>query len=56
MSADAKTDKRDLQTDEPAKGGTKPAHQKPYQSGDSLKSQGDKLQHAVDDAAKRKND
>ena len=50
------TDKRPekSQTDEPAKGGTKPAQQNPYPSGDSPKPQGDKLQHAVDEAANRK--
>jgi hypothetical protein len=55
--ADAKTDKRPdrSQSDEPAKGGLKPARQKPYTSGDSQKAEGDKLQHAVDNAA-RKND
>ena len=54
--ADARTDKRPDQTqsDEPAKGGLKPAQQKPYTSGDSQKAEGDKLQHAVDDAAERK--
>jgi hypothetical protein len=54
--ADAKTDKRpeQSQTDDPAKGGIKPAHKSAFPSGDSPKPQGDKLQHAVDDAAERK--
>jgi hypothetical protein len=54
--ADAKTDKRPehSQSDEPAKGGLKPPHQKPHASGDSEKAEGDKLQHAVDDAAHKK--
>lgn len=38
------------QTDDPAKGGVKPAHRDPFPSGDSPKPQGDKLQHAVDEA------
>jgi hypothetical protein len=42
------------QTDDPAKGGTAPAHQNTYPSGDSPKPQGDKLRHAVDAAAERK--
>ena len=55
--AEAKTEKRptDQQTDEPAKGGLKPAQGKPYKPDESLKKQGDKLEHAVDEAA-RKND
>jgi hypothetical protein len=55
--ADAKSDNRpdESQTREPAKGGTKPAHENAYPSGDSPKRQGDKLEHAVDEAAKRKN-
>ena len=54
--ADAKSDKRpdQSQTHEPAKGGVKPAHENAYPSGDSPKAQGDKLQHAVDEAAERK--
>ena len=54
--AEAKTQKRptENQTDEPAKGGLKPAHEKPYSSGDSLKKQGDKLEHAVDEATRKK--
>jgi hypothetical protein len=54
--ADAKTDNRPdkPQTDEPAKGGLKPAHENAYPSGDSPKAQGDKLQHAVDEAVERK--
>jgi hypothetical protein len=56
MPADAKTDTRPdkSQSHEPAKGGLKPAHQKTYPSGDSPKAQGDKLEHAVDEAAERK--
>lgn len=42
------------QTDEPAKGGLKPAHSNTFPSGDSDKPHGDKLEHAVDEAAKRK--
>ena len=42
------------QTHEPAKGGLKPADPKAHPSGDSPKPQGDKLQHAVDEAAQRK--
>ena len=42
------------QTDDPAKGGVKPAHKHSHPSGDSPKPQGDKLQHAVDEAAERK--
>jgi hypothetical protein len=42
------------QLDEPAKGGTKPAENKPHPSGDSLKKQGDKFEHAVDEAARKK--
>ena len=55
--AEAKTQKRPTedQTDEPAKGGLKPAHEKPYRPDESLKKQGDKLEHAADEAA-RKND
>jgi hypothetical protein len=55
--ADAKSDNRpdESQTREPATGGTKPAHENAYPSGDSPKRQGDKLEHAVDEAAKRKN-
>jgi hypothetical protein len=56
MPADANADQRPDkdQIDEPAKGGTKPAEKKPYLSGASLKKEGDKLQHAVDHAAERK--
>jgi hypothetical protein len=42
------------QTEEPAKGGIKPAHKDAHPSRDSPKPQGDKLQHAVDEAAERK--
>jgi hypothetical protein len=56
MAADTKTEKRpdQPQTHEPAKGGLKPAHKDAFPSGDSPKAQGDKLQHAVDEAAERK--
>jgi hypothetical protein len=54
--ADAKTDNRpdNSQSREPAKGGTKPAHENAYPSGDSPKPHGDKLEHAADEAAQRK--
>ena len=54
--AHAKTDNRPdkSQIHEPAKGGVKPAHENAYPSGDSPKAQGDKLQHAVDEAVERK--
>jgi hypothetical protein len=54
--ADANTNKRSTpsQADEPAKGGLKPADAKVHPSGNSLKAEGDKLQHAVDEAAKSK--
>ena len=57
MPAETKTDKRPdpSQTRDPAKGGIKPAHDNAYPSGDSPKAQGDKLQHAVDEAAGGKN-
>ena len=42
------------QTQEPAKGGVTPADPKVHPSADSPKAQGDKLQHAVDEAAERK--
>ena len=56
MATDTKTDKRPdkAQSREPAKGGLKPAHENAYPSGDSPKAQGDKLQHAVDEAAEGK--
>jgi len=44
----------EAQDEEPAKGGTERTHRESYPSGDSLKHQGDKLQHAVDEAAGRK--
>jgi hypothetical protein len=54
--ADAKNDNHPdkSQSREPAKGGTQPAHENAYPSGDSPKRQGDKLQHAVDEAASKK--
>lgn len=54
--ADACTNKRPdpSQTDQPAKGGLKPADPKVHPSGDNPKPQGDKLEHAVDEAAKGK--
>ena len=53
MNASAKPDKRrpEAQDDDPAK----PAHDKAYPSGDSPKPHGDEMQHAVDEAAGRKN-
>jgi hypothetical protein len=55
MAADAKADNRPdkSQSHQPAKGGPKPAHENAYPSGDSPKAQGDKLQHATDEGAKR---
>jgi hypothetical protein len=57
MNASAKPTERRLeaQHEEPAKGGTKPAHDKAYSSGDSPKPHGDKMRHTVDEAAGRKN-
>jgi hypothetical protein len=57
MSAESKSDKRpeQSQTREPAKGGTTPAHEKAYPAGDSPKPHGDNLEHAVDEATKKKN-
>jgi hypothetical protein len=54
MSAQAEKRPEKSQTHEPAKGGLKPARDNAYQSGDSPKAQGDKLQHAVDEAAEQK--
>jgi hypothetical protein len=54
MSAEADKRPEKSQTHEPAKGGLKPAHDDAYPSGDSPKAQGDKLQHAVDEAVKQK--
>ena len=56
MNASTKAPDRrpDAQDEEPAKGGTERTHREAYPSGDSLKRQGDKLQHAVDEAAERK--
>jgi hypothetical protein len=54
MSAEADKRPEKFQTHEPAKGGLKPAHDDAYPSGDSPKAQGDKLQHAVDEAVKQK--
>ena len=53
MPAETKSDKRPApsQSREPAKGDIKPAHENVYPSGDSPKGHGDKLQHAVDEAA-----
>ncbi|MBX9847321.1 MAG: hypothetical protein K2Z80_36530 [Xanthobacteraceae bacterium] len=57
MNAVAKPGQRppDAQDEEPAKGGTEPAREEPYPSGDSPKPHGDAMQHAVDEAAGRKN-
>jgi hypothetical protein len=51
--ADARSDKHieKSQTDEPAKGGLKPADEDLHPSEDSPKPHGDKLEHAVDEAA-----
>ena len=54
MHAEADKRPENSQTHEPAKGGLRPARDSAYPSGDSPKAQGDKLQHAVDEAAKRK--
>jgi hypothetical protein len=54
MPAEAEKRPDKSQTHEPAKGGLKPPHENAYPSGDSPKAQGDKLQHAVDEAAGRK--
>ena len=57
MSADARTDqaKRDeLQTDEPAKGGLKPASSQPQPSGDSPKPHGDPMRHVIEETKKKK--
>jgi hypothetical protein len=51
MPAEADKRPNKSQTHEPAKGGLKPARDDAYPSGDSPKAQGDKLQHAVDEAA-----
>jgi hypothetical protein len=53
MSAEADKRPDKSQTHEPAKGGLKPARDDAYPSGDSPKAQGDKLRHAVDEAAGR---
>jgi hypothetical protein len=57
MSAERTTEKHPerSQTDEPAKGGTKPARRQPFRSGDSPKPHGDKLEHAVDETSHRAN-
>jgi len=54
MPAEADKRPEKSQTHEAAKGGLKPAHDSAYPSGDSPKAQGDRLQHAVDEAANRK--
>ena len=54
MPAEAEKRPEKSQTREPSKGGLKPAHENTFPSGDSPKAQGDKLQHAVDEAATRK--
>ena len=51
MPAEADKGPDKSQTHEPAKGGLTPAHKDAYPSGDSPKGHGDKLQHAVDEAA-----
>jgi len=56
MNASAQPDKRrpEAQDEDPAKGGIKPADDKPHPSGDSPKPHGDEMRHAVDEAAGRK--
>ncbi len=55
MNASAKpADRHPKAQDEPAKGGIEPPHEAAYPSGDTPKPHGDKLQHAVDEAAERK--
>jgi hypothetical protein len=54
MPAEADKRPEKSQIHEPAKGGLKRPHDNAYPSGDSPKAQGDKLQHAVDEAADRK--
>ena len=51
MPAEADKRPEKAQTHEPSKGGLEPAHKDAYPSGDSPKGHGDKLQHAVDEAA-----
>ena len=57
MNASAKPGKRppEAQDEAPAKGGTEPAREKAYPSGDSPKPHGDEMRHAVDEAVKQKN-
>ena len=52
---DAKTVNRPDKTESrvPAKGGTKPAHENSYPSGDSPKPHGDPMQHAVEQEKKK---
>ncbi len=56
MNASAKPGQRrpEAQDEDPAKGGSEPVHLKPHPSGDSPKPHGDKMRHAVDEAAGRK--
>ena len=56
MNASAKPAQRrpEAQDNDPAKGGTKPAHETTHPSEDSPKPHGDAMQHAADEAAKRK--
>ena len=41
------------QSDEPAKGGTTPAHQDSYPDGDSPKPHGDPMRHVIDEQKKK---
>jgi hypothetical protein len=52
---EAKTDNRPnkSQTREPAKGGTTPAHDNAYPSGDSPKPHGDPLRHVIKEQKKK---
>jgi hypothetical protein len=43
-----------LSTDDPAKGGVKPANPAVHRSEDSPKPHGDRLRHAVDEAAEKR--
>jgi hypothetical protein len=43
-----------LSIDDPAKGGVKPADPKVHRSENSPKPHGDRLQHAVDEAAEKR--
>ena len=55
MTAEAKTEKHPetSQTREPAKGGTTPAHENAYPSGDSPKPHGDPMRHVIEEQKKK---